>query len=615
MTRYLRAFGKPTFLLGVNYWSRPGGPRMWEDERFDEVALGREIAEMRGLGLNACRAFLFLPSFMPEPPRVEPAKLDRLARFAERCTAAGLAVLPSLLVGHMSGENFDFPGQRGRSAYTDETVVGWERALAREAAARLRGSPAVSAWVLSNEMPLWGGPASVPTITAWCKVLADELRAASGGVPVGSGDGVMNMKGGQNGFDAAQLGGVLDYLGPHAYPADPDPLRQALYTEYAMRSLQHLGKPVVLEEFGCSSCQAGEAEQAAYWAENVYAAIGVGAAGALGWCFSDFALSHEAPYSHHAFELGFGVTHADGTPKPVGAMLQEAGRLVAALPWAEVEAQTPRAALVRPSYLETTYPFSWEERSRMVHGQLQAYAMARKAGLEVAVLPESSSFADCDLILVPSTQKLLAPTWERLLARAQHGATVYWSYFGGDYDFHQGMWCHRFEQLTGCRHRLRYGVPDLPPPRLTARGDGLRLDVHTDVGGPFARARLPIEPTSAAVVAKDSEGRPALCRQAIGRGQLFFSPYPWEFYLGEQPDVNGHDASHTLYGWLAARAGLSPDAASDPRVQLHRLRLPGAELLIAINRSWDTVTAEVDAEGGGGEWAPKEVRALRIPRR
>ena len=35
MSRYLRPFGKPTFLLGVNYWSRAGGPRMYETGRWD----------------------------------------------------------------------------------------------------------------------------------------------------------------------------------------------------------------------------------------------------------------------------------------------------------------------------------------------------------------------------------------------------------------------------------------------------------------------------------------------------------------------------------------------------------------------------------------------------
>src|SRR5207245_2218470 len=147
---------------------------------------------------------------------------------------------------------------------------------------------------------------------------------------------------------------------------------------------------------------------------------------------------------HPGFELGFGLLRADGSPKPAAAVMREAGALAAELDWDELDFAEPRAAIVRPSYLETTYPFSWEERGRMVHSLLAAYTLLRRAGLECAVVPETHPLDRFDLLLVPSTQKLLAPTWEKLAARAHAGANVYWSYFGGDYDFHQGMWCHLF---------------------------------------------------------------------------------------------------------------------------------------------------------------------------
>ncbi|HJZ88175.1 MAG TPA: beta-galactosidase trimerization domain-containing protein [Polyangia bacterium] len=614
MTRYLRAFGRPTFLLGANYWSRAGGPRMWEEARWDEATVAAEVANMRALGMNACRAFLFLPTMMPSPPRVDQAALERLQRLCALAEQAELALLPSLLVGHMSGENFGFPGQRGRSPYSDAEVVAWERALARAAAGALCGSKAVAAWVLSNEMPLWGGAAPVDVIAAWAKLLAGELRAAAAPeTPIGTGDGVMNLRGGQNGFDADALASVVDYVGPHAYPADADPIRQALFCEFAIRSLEYLGKPVLFEEFGCSSAQAGEAEQAAYWRETISTAMATGAAGALGWCLSDFALSAEAPYRHHPFELGFGVLRADGSEKPAAGAVRAAGEWVRALDWDALDFFAPRAAIVRPSYLETTYPFSWEERSRMVHGLLSAYALARKAGLQAQVVPETHSLDRYDLILVPSTQKLLAPTWEKILLRAADGATVYWSYFGGDYDFHQGMWCHLFETLSGCRHRLRYGVPDVPATEVVELlGDGLALRARA-AGGPFARSLLPIEPAGARVVARDTAGRAALTQHAVGRGTVFFLAYPWEFYLGEQ--VAPEDTSHALYAYLAAAAGVAPAyPASDPRVHTHLVRAAREDLVWALNRSWDPVEAEVDAPGGGGTFAPKEVRVLRVPR-
>jgi hypothetical protein len=236
----------------------------------------------------------------------------------------------------------------------------------------------------------------------------------------------------------------------------------------------------------------------------------------------------------------------------------------------------------------------------MIRTQLHAYAAARAAGLQVAVVQETHALDGFDLILVPATQKLLAPTWERLAQRAQEGATVYWSYFGGDYDFHQGMWCHLFEELTGCRHRLRYGVPDVPPAEVSIRINGLVLRAKTAEGSPFARAFLPLEPMGARVSATDGAGRPAIVQQTLGKGRVVFSAYPLEFY---ETDVA------PLYARLTTPA---PFAASDGRVQTHVLDAPGEKIVFALNRSWDTVDTRVDAPGGDGPWAPKEARILSI---
>jgi hypothetical protein len=245
-----------------------------------------------------------------------------------------------------------------------------------------------------------------------------------------------------------------------------------------------------------------------------------------------------------------------------------------------------------------------------------AYALARKAGIEVAVVPETHSFDGFDLLLLPSTQKLLSPTWERLARRAEAGALVYWSYFGGDYDFHQGMWCRDFEGLTGCRHQLRYGVPDLPAEMVTLSAEGLQIRARTAVGGPFARAYLPVEPIAAEVLARDQAGRPAITHRALGRGAVIFCAYPWEHYLGGEA-VPADDRSQLLYRSLAARARLPmPYVAGceDGSVQTHHLRLPKEDLVFAANRSFETASAKVDAPGGDGAYNPKEIRILRVPR-
>ncbi|MCC6749504.1 MAG: beta-galactosidase trimerization domain-containing protein [Deltaproteobacteria bacterium] len=622
--------GRPTFLLGVNYWSRGGGPRMWD--RFDEARVRAELAQMRGIGLNTCRSFAFIPTFMPSPPQVAAEPVARLRRFLDLCSETGMSSIPSFLVGHMSGENYDFPGQAGRSPYTDPEVLAWQEALVRAVAQAGANHPAVAAYLASNEMPLWGGKASPETIVAWAQRLRSALRSVDPHRPFSLGDGVMNLKGGQNGFDVPSLRPIVDFYGPHTYAADSDPLRQAVNAEYCLRSVSYQGLPVIFEEFGCSSCQVSEENQALYYREVLHSCLSSGAAGALGWCFSDFDLADDPPYTHHAFELGFGITRADGSEKPVCGELRSFARLVEAIDYPSLRPPRPNVAILVPSYFHTTYPFSWEDRDRMRRTLLQSYLLCVAAGLEAELVPEEVDLAPYRLVLLPSTQKLLASTWRALLEHARRGHTVYWSYFGGDYNFHQGMWCQNFTELTGCRHTLRYGCADQPSDPAVLRGNGLELTARTTASGPFPRAFLPVEVLDGTrILCSDDRGRPALTRKAHGEGQVYLCTYPWEHYLAEQPDVNREDPAHTLYRFLAENAGVSsPYPSSHPSVQTRLVESAGGPLLWVTNHDWRPVRTRLDTPGakalhgtddvlpeGPGELSlqAKQVAVFRLARR
>jgi len=609
MIRYLRPGGRPRFLLGVNYWSRGGGPRMWD--RFDADRVAAEVAQMRAMGCNAFRAFAFVPTFCPRPPRVEAEALRHLRRLLELAGGEDLAVLPSVLVGHMSGENYDFPGQGGRSLYDDPELLLWQEALCDAIARELRGQPALAALVLSNEMPLWGGMADPEIVRGWALRLAGSIRAACPGVPVGTGDGVMNLKGGQNGFDPARLLDAVDFLAPHTYHTDSDPYRQALNAEFLVRCLDGQGLPVLLEEFGGSASQVGEAEHALYVREAATGCLAIGAAGALAWCYSDLDLAAEPPYSHHAFEIGFGMTRADGSEKPACVELRRLRDLLSTLDLDRFEPDAPRAAILVPDYFQRTYPFSFEDRSRMRRTMLQAFVLCARAGFEVRLVPETAELSGYRLLLAPATQKLLAPTWERIERQVRDGAHFYFSYFSGDRDFHQGLWCHNFRALTGLVPRSRYGCYDLPPPTLEIVGDGLRLRCRTEVGEPWPRSFLPVDVADAEVLAFDGTGRAALTRRRLDAGTVTFLAYPWEHYLAEQADVNEDDLCYRLYQALAESAGvMGPLRSSDPRVSVHRAQHGPEEIVFVMNRSWRPVQTTV-ATLFDGELGPKETRVIR----
>lgn len=607
---FLNLDGRPAFVLGVNYWSQAGGPRMWE--RFDPGVVEREIRAMRDMGMNACRAFVFIPSFARRPPGADPEALARFRTFLDLAHRHRLQVFPSLLVGHMSGENYDFPGQApGQSLYEDEELLRWQVALAEAVCGAVRGHPAVAGWVLSNEMPLWGGRATPEVIRRWAERLVHAVRRADPGRPVGIGDGFMNQHGAQNGYDASVVAEVADWMGPHTYFSDIDPLRHAVQSEVLVRMLQRRGRPVLLEEFGCSSTQASPENQAHYFRESFHGLLSLGGAGALGWCFGDFDLAHDPPYRHHGFELGFGVVDVDGREKPVGREFRALHRLLESIDISTLRFRQARAAIVLPSYFNTDYPFSAEDRRRMRLVVLQSYALALSAGIEADVIGEQEPLAPYDLIIVPSTQKLLEPTWEAIIERVEQGGTAYVSFLYSDNVFHQGMWWSSFSRATGLAHELRYGLPELPEARVTLRLPGGSIRTAAPGGASFAAAYLPVRLERAKVVARDQRGRPALTVNKLGRGRFFFLTYPWEHYLSQQaPSLSG-DKSHRIYALLREAAGLpAPVLAGPPAVQARLVeRANGSALLWIFNRAFASARTRAKLPRSARRLLPQAGRA------
>ncbi|MGZ3441555.1 MAG: glycoside hydrolase 5 family protein [Polyangia bacterium] len=578
------------FLLGANYWSRAGGPRMWE--RFDETVVKEELRALRAVGLDCLRMFAFAQTMMPRPPAIDDAALALMARFADLAHEAGLSLFPTPLVGHMSGENFGFPGQSGfpgdGALYRDRALVDWQIALVRAVVGALRDKPNIAGWILTNEMPLWAGRGADDDVVAWARALVAAVRDADGGAhPVSGGDGMMS------GWPVRALADVVDWIGPHVYYCDVDPLRHAFNNDFVLARARAAGRPTLLEEFGGSSTQAGAVEHAAYVRESVLTALAAGASGALVWCASDFdrqTLGLEIPYSHHAFELGFGMLRADGSEKPVCQELRALRALVDAIDFPSLARPRARAAMIVSDWVERDFPFSWEDKGGLRRALLQSYVLAAQAVLDVDVLAEDDPLDGYALVLVPSTQKLRVPTWHALEAAARAGATIYWSYFSGDHEFHQGAWCPNFTALTGLNHRLRYGCFDLPGERLTLKGQAV-LSVPTGQqhhAAPQSLARLPIEPAGPGVVslAVDGDGQLAIAEHRLGAGRVVFSAYPIERYLMARPDGSARDA-HRIYRLLADEAGLEPAYQTrHPDVQARVLHAGADDLVIVQHRGW-----------------------------
>ena len=588
--------------IGANFWSRTGGPRMWM--HYDPAVVRDELQVLADHGCTVTRSFCYWPDFMPKPETLDEQVLDRFSDFLDAHAELGLETIPTFIVGHMSGENWDPPWRQGRDLYRDVWLVGQQAWFAEEIARRFHRH-AVAGWLLSNEMPLYGGRASIEDVTAWARILTQAVRAGGATQPVSVGDGAWGVEttGEDNGYSLRALAPLVDFFGPHSYPMLDDPVRQILTPAFACELAGSLGKPVVLEEFGVSSDFAADEHAADYYRQVLHTSLLAGARGWLAWNNTDFDdLRHQDPYRHHVFELHFGLTDARGRPKPQLRVLGEFAEFVRDLAPGEWERVAGDAAIVVPEHFERELPFTEPAYRRdMRENLLQAYVAAREADLPVELVRERDGLpGDARLYLAPCAKLLTSPGLDRLRELAEGGATVYASYFAGSTANQRGPWLSWLDEIFGVRHRLRYGLVDpIEDDEVIFQfvddlGDipeGTRLTFRV-AGEPSARAFLPLEPLGAEVVALDGHGRPALLRYRVGAGGTVLCTYPIEHMAAKTPGVNPED-TYRIYSALAEAAGVErPVRVDDPRVLVGRIRSGGAETALFVNTSGDTLSTQ-----------------------
>ena len=161
--------GKPVYLIGVNYWPRKTGPLMWRKWNPDEVK--EELKQMKDLGMNVCRSFLYWPDFMPAPDKVEHVMLDRFEEFISLCEDVDLFAIPSFFIGHMSGEDWDVPWREGRNFYNDPWMLKQESLFVREVVKKVKDSKAIIGWLLSNEITNYAGNSDSLNVNNWVKTI------------------------------------------------------------------------------------------------------------------------------------------------------------------------------------------------------------------------------------------------------------------------------------------------------------------------------------------------------------------------------------------------------------------------------------------------------------
>lgn len=571
--------------FGANYWSSTGGPLMWRN--YDPDLVRSELGVLAEHGLNLTRSFFYWPDFHPEPDRIDEELCRHFADFLDAHTELGMTTIGTFIVGHMSGENWDPVWRGGRDLYTDVWMVGRQAWYIEQLTGRFHDHPAVAGWLISNEMPIYGGQASSEQVSAWARLMVQAVRAGGGRQPVSIGDGAWGeeVTGVVNGFSVRDLAGFTDFVGPHVYKMESDVVRQHLKAAFVCELAAIAEKPVVMEEFGLSSDFVSPENSGHYYRQLLHTTLLAGASGWIAWNNTDYdKIAGQRPYNHHPFELHFGITEADGTPKPPLLEMQSFARTLERIDVTNCRRSEADTAIVVSSYLADGYDFLDPGQRQLVaaHAE-QAYIAAREADLRVAVLrePTDGGIVDgCSLYLLPSVKELTTTSWRRLGEIARAGAVGYVSYCVGESEFQRGPWWNATAELFGVTNDLVYGladrvIDDTVTFTMTENlgslkvGDTLRFTV---AGNEHSRSFLPVTVgPEATVLATDQHGRPALVAKRHGPGLMVLCTYPLEHFAARTRGVNPED-TWRLYQALAEEAGVRREVrVDDPRVMVDTL--------------------------------------------
>jgi endo-1,4-beta-mannosidase len=641
--------GEPQVWVGVNFWSRTGGPLMWRN--YDPDIVRQELDAMCGHGMTLTRSFFYWPDFMPTPDRLDEALVGHFLDFLNAHLERGMRSIPTFIVGHMSGQNWD-PAWRGdRDLFEDVWFVARQAWYVRELTARFAEHAAVAAWLLTNEVPIYAdwksrgnGALKAESVISWAQILIDAVRAGGGKQPVSIGEGAwgVEINGTDNGFRVRDIARLVDFLGPHVYRMETDQVRQHLGAAFVCELCDFDEQPVIMEEFGVTSEYTSDENAAHYYRQTLHHTLLAGATGWLAWNNTDYDdLYTQAPYSHHPFELHFGLIDREGRAKPAAHEMAAFGQLLERIDFARCQRPDTRIAMLVPSYLENQYPFTQPDDALAIVDNLrQAYVAAREADLPVKLLREANALlwqpgqvrdiargsasggtgyarslsdplrladgaldpkalgpglpSDAALYLVPSVKQLTAPTWRELRALARAGATVYCSYFVGTHKNQRGPWWPDLDETFGVKKLLRYGLVN------RIEDERVLFDFQCEFGGIAAgetldfavagtensRAFLPVEARGAEVIAYDRRGRPALLQHRVGAGRMVLCTYPIEHMAAHSMAINP-EPTWRLYSALAQLAGVLPEVrVEDPRVIVgEMLHQDGRRFVWFINAS------------------------------
>ena len=571
------------FVIGLNYWPRYMPIYFWSDYREDEIL--EDLNIIKELGVNSLRIFLLTKIFLDRDCSVKEEKLDLLRDFLDKSHRYGLRIYLTLLVGHMSGMNFNITE---KSIYDEESIACIEK-FVYQLASKIKDRPALEAYVLSNEITIYEKPPSRDKYRHFLRRLYNAIRKADPIHKITSGSGLFYPW--HIGAEPETEAEIIDYLSSHMYNYDCDIMRQSLAYIFKLKHSISTGKPVIYEEIGYSSYQYGDIGQYLFLRAITYSILANGAHGLMIWCFSDFNKEEQLPYSNHPYELGFGIIRSDGTLKPAANIVKELVSLDKEYGLSEYKPKEDPIGILVPKYMYDDIPFintiiEKIDKATTIKILHQSFTMLKMAGYNPIVVNEDNfDKRNIRVIIIPSIPILRAITWRKLLELVKNGLTLYYSGAISLKDPHHAP-THLWRELFGV---LPIQTPGYIAPILddiVLELDGSKIIIPGLKGQPKYTVHIGVKvrPIDAEVIVENDD-EPLILRKKIGSGEAILVTKPIEYQLIEVTDVNTNYKPYIVYKHLLSHK-IMPIRQHNPVVEVISVFKRSDELTYFINHSY-----------------------------
>jgi len=639
----LEAGGRSILPVGAHYVPVEGPDWPWRvgAESFDDA-----FRQMAAAGLDAVRIDLLWSAIEPEPGRYDEEHLGQLDAVLDAARRHGLWLHPTFFIGGEVGDAYwDVPWREGRHPHRDPVMRGLQAEHAAMLARRWRDDPAIIAWDLTDEPPLWlFQDTTDDEAREWTAALVESLRREDPGHLITIGTSGQEV--GWGPFRADVVSDHIDFGCVHPYPIYqeelyPDSLLSPRMTHAAAFETAlaaGAGRSVMVHEYGASSTQFDPESIAAYDRLLCWSSLGRGAIGYFAWCWTDAEPSAygRVPYVRQPHETQFGVTDWEGSFRPRGRVL---GELAGALRSLDLDAHAatgpapePAAIMVPHEYVrpydEASYGLggaphgeyrpseaAWNPRrdpKPLVRSWLNSFVLAARADIRVRFERErlDGVWPRVSLVLLPAPLASTTTSLWHVRTNFWEGAGPFLSRGGCLYiSCSADVAIPEMSRIAGCRLLDRARADRAPVLRFVDRwgpfrsGDTLELPGW---GGDLQKRGVRLTDVSGDVVALDAGGDPAIVLTRLGSGTTVVCSYPVELLLAGVPDSHGpEDRSWGIYAGLAEVAGIDPVVAH-PDVTTGTLLGRDGGIVTLTNHSGASVDLEARLPAGSKQ-ASREV--------